>query len=768
MNEAKGKPLGSMSDKELLTHIRERFKRMVEADDDNRRAALLDMKFVNVPGEQWDTLMKRERGDRPCYEFNKLAITCKRVINDMRSNRPAGKVRGVEGGDKETAEIFEGLIRNVWNSSDGDTIIDQAAKYQVEGGLGAWRINTKYVCDDAFDQDIVVEAIQNPFCLYADPASKDILKRDAIDFILTDRISKKAYEKRWPKAETVDWEATEFDDEADWQDDETVRIVEYWYKEPHSKELWQLTDGKVIDAESDEAALIPPELIKRKRQNMGCRIRMCIASGDAILERADWVGANLPFVMVYGESVVIDGKNLWSGLVRPAKDAQRSYNIARTAIAETVAMAPQAKWWASVEQAKGHEGTWAEAHRKNFPFLLYNPDQKSPGSPQRMGAADVPIALIQESQLASEEIKAVTGIFDASLGIRSNETSGRAINARQQQGEIANFHFMDNMGKGIRRTWEILIDLIPKVYDTERELRILGADGAEDYVTVNQFVTDPANGKSIKVNDLSVGRYDVAITVGPSWATKRMEAAEVYTSMDQDGSLKAIAGDLMFKAMDLPYSEEIAERIRVMLPPQIQQQLTEGKQVPPEAQAMMAQVKQAMQMVEQQAQALQQAGAELQKEQAGVQQGKAEVQTALANLKAQQAQFEAEVAKQMAALTTKDAQLTSHEARLQVAEAQAGAQMEVETKESEFTQAIAAIQQAAQEFMQAAAVALQTLNQQAGEQAGLTAQLAHHAAMRPRIKMMKSRRVNGELIAEPIYEDMQEMASSAPSGQMMQ
>lgn len=173
------------ANQELLEKIRKRYKIMYEADEDNRREAMLDLRFVNVPGAQWDENMKKERGNRPCYEFNKLRVTGKRIINDMRANRPVGKVRGVEDGDKKTAEVFEGLIRNIWNTSDGNTVIDTAAEYQVNGGMGAWRISTEYSSDSAFDQDIVIEEIHNPFCLFADPAAKDQLKRDAYDWILT-------------------------------------------------------------------------------------------------------------------------------------------------------------------------------------------------------------------------------------------------------------------------------------------------------------------------------------------------------------------------------------------------------------------------------------------------------------------------------------------------------------------------------------------------------------------------------------------------------
>lgn len=743
----------------LISRIRKRYKIMTEADDENRRDALADMKFVNVPGEQWDANMKKERGNRPCNEYNKLRITCKRIINDMRANRPAGKVRGVEDSDKDVAEIYEGLARNIWNTSDGDTVIDYAAEYQVPAGMGAWRISTKYVAEDAFDQDIVLEPLQNPFCLYADPSAKDVMKRDAQDWILTDKITRSAYEKRWPNKEVISWESTEFDDDDEWEDEETVRIVEYWYKEPYEKEIWQLADGKVIDSTSDEAPLIPADQVKRKRSVVCNRIKMCIASGEAILEESDWAGAHFPFVMVYGEHMVIDGRVRWFGLVRFAKDAQRAYNIARTAITEKVAMAPQAKWWATVDQAKGHTDKWAEAHQKNFPFLLFNADPKQPGPPASMPSDPVPASLVQESMLASEEIKAVTGIFDASLGQESTEKSGRAIIARQQQGEIATFNYQDNMAKGIRRTWEILIDLIPKVYDTERELRILGSDGAEDYKRVNQVVTDPATGKMIKVNDLAQGRYDVTVTVGPSFSTKRQEAAETYLQLAQAApQVMGVAGDLVFKAMDLPYSEDIADRLRAMLPPPIQQMLSEGKQIPPEAQAVMMQAQQAMAMVEQKNQLVMQAAQELQQEQQGLEKGKAEIQTAVAQLETKKAQFDAHVAQQMAKLTQAQVQLQVGDAQLQVKDAnfKAGvAQYEAKSQLDATEQERQSLEQQAREAFQT----IQAMAQQFAEQANQVMQSIQAEAeankRKPKLKGVEAKREGGKLIAVPIFEEQE-------------
>ena len=647
MDEVADKPKTKKGNKDLLSRIRKRSKIMMEADRENRKLAIDDLRFTYIPGEQWDDLTKRERGaERPMYEFNKVRVTVKRIINDMRANRPQGKVRASEDGDKPTANVLEGLLRNIWANADGDTVIDYAAEYQVAGGMGAWRVTVDYADDEAFDQTIGIDPIRNPFCLYSDPSAQDFLKRDAQDWFLTDKVSKASYEARWPNKEIIDFSSDdEFDDDHDWDDEEDkVRIAEYWWKEPVDKTLLLLSDGSTVDA-----AEVTPEGLEsagiqvvKQRQCRSHKIMMCIASGDAILEGpTQWAGKQFPFVQVYGEYVIIEGKVHWFGLTRFAKDAQRSYNYSRTNAIESVALAPQAKWWATPAQVAGLENSWAEANKKNYPFMLYNAEAANPGPPQRMASADVPVALVQEMQISSEDIKAVTGIYDASLGAQGNETSGRAINARQRQGEIATFNYMDNMAKGIRRTWEILVDLAPRIIDTERTIRILGVDGSEDYAKVNTFVTDPKTGQKQALNDLSRGKYDVAITVGPSFATLRQEAAEAYGEIaSRDPNVMMAAGDLVFKAMDLPYAEQIAERYQALLPPPIQQLLNKDKEMPPEVAAAMAQVNQAMQMVAEKGQLVTAAEQELKELQAQAKGDAASAKLAQASLQTAEIQLE--------------------------------------------------------------------------------------------------------------------------------
>jgi hypothetical protein len=691
-------PRVSKAQKDKLIEIRERYKKAVDADRENRQDAMDDMKFVYEPGEQWEDNVRTERGNRPMYEFNKVRVSVKRVVNDMRANRPQGKVRGVEEGDKKTAEIYEGLIRNIWNTSDGDTVIDQAAEYQVAGGMGAWRVTVDYASPDAWEQDIRIEPIRNPFLLYADPASQDYLKRDARYWFLTSKMPRNEFEARWPKAAKADFDdEVQFDDEDTWDDGERVRVVEYWYKEPVKQTIVLLSDGRTVNA--DELEQHAEQLMQagvqviKSREVMAHKIRMCIASGDAILEEAEWAGTEFPFVLVYGENLLIDGENRWFGLTRYAKDPQRAYNYTRTYAIETIARAPQAKFWATPTQAKGLTDQWAEAHKKNWPFLLSNPDPQQPGFPQPMNYADVPPAVVNEMQFSSEDIKAVTGIFDASLGARSNEQTGVAIRARQAQGEIAVYNFMDNLSKGIRRTWEILIDLIPKVYDTPRIMRVLGTDGAENYVELNK--PDPVTGAVL--NDITHGKYDVTVTVGPSFSTQRQEAAEVYMAMAQaNPAIMQIAGDLIFKSLDLPYADKIADRLKAMLPPQLQQLEAQGSEVPPEAMQALAQAEQAMQMVQQQAAMVQQAAAEADEK-------SAEVQKAISDLEVKRAQFEAQVAKRMADITTAEAQLTLQAAQAGSDEQGKAVAADRESLSAQVQQALAAIQQQAAEFMTQAA-----------------------------------------------------------------
>jgi hypothetical protein len=457
---------------------------------------------------------------------------------------------------------------------------------------------------------------------------------------------------------------------------------------------------------------------------------MCIASGNAILEEGDWAGKEFPFVLVYGESVVIDGKHYWFGLTRNARDPAQAFNYVMTSMIETVNLSPQSKYWATPKQAEGHHEKWAVAHKENLPYQLFNPDPANPGAPQQMPGAQVSQGLMNIALMSSEGLKESTGIFDASLGKKGNETSGVAINARQQQAEIAVFNYMDNLAKGIKRTGEILVDLIPKIYDTQRAVRILGVDGAEKYVKVN--APDPMTGEV--TNDLSRGKYDVTVTVGPSFTTQRQEAAETYFNMAKsDPALSQIAGDLMYKALDVPYADEIAERYKLMLPPPIAQSLNKDKKMPPEVQQAMAQVDQAMQMIQQQAQLIQEEGAK-------VEQGKSALTKQIADLQIKRAEMGAEYEKLNADLTKREAQFILKQAQAGADEQGKQVESDREALSGQVQQASIALQQQAADFMSNAAQVLAQIQATAHPQAVFTNP--------PKKKRGVTRRVNGVLVTD--------------------
>jgi hypothetical protein len=478
---------------------------------------------------------------------------------------------------------------------------------------------------------------------------------------------------------------------------------------------------------------------------------MCVASGDAILEGPTvQAGRNHRFVVVHGEWVVIDGCVRWWGLTRNAKDAQRSYNVTRTSITETIATSPNTHFWATHKQAEGNTDQWAQMHKRLYPFGLYNTDPQAPGAPQRMGGPDVPVALIQEMQIADQELKDVTGVYDAALGERSNEKSGVAISRREQQTQLVNYNYPDNMSKGVKRTWEILIDLIPEIYDTERIVRVIGADGAEDYVKVNTSGVDPQTGEPTLINDLTRGKYDVTVTVGPSFATQRQEASESYGQMVQGmPQILGVAGDLIFKAMDLPYSDQIAERMQALLPPQIQQQLSKGKNIPPEVAQAMTQVNQAMEAVKQQGQLVQQAAGEAEQKKAEAEKAASQVESVIEKLKTEEARFEAQVAKAQAMLAQREAQLAVQEVQATLQPQQA----DLDGQRQEFMQSAQAtlqgVQDLVQQFIAHAAQTVSAIDQRA----------AQPPAPRQRVARMK--RVNGELVGT--IDDMNPDGSVAQS-----
>ena len=585
------------SDKKLLNEAKARFKLSEEAESEIRRQALEDLEFRS--GRQWPPEIEssRQTDGRPCLVINRIPQFIQQVTNDQRQNRPSIKVHPVDSaGDVETAKVIQGLIRHIEYNSNADVAYDTAFDSAATGGFGYFRVVTDFIDPLSFEQEILIKRIRNPFSVFFDPHSQEPDGSDANYAFVVDELSKDEFKTRYPKSiasSAADWEAIG-NHAPDWITKDTVRVAEYFYRETTEKELVLLIDGQVLLSEQLPEGF-PKEQIVSRRISQVPVIKWCKLNGCEILEKTEWLGKYIPIVPVYGTELYIDGKRILEGIVRNAKDSQRMYNYWASAETEAIALAPRTPFIAAHGQIENYEDEWATANRRNHSILKYKPvsiDGTPVPPPQRNAFEPAVQAITQARMLASDDLKATTGIYDASLGNKSNETSGVAIQRRNVQAQTANFHFIDNLTRSLRHTGRILVDLIPKIYDTARTARIIGEDGEQKVVQVNTPFQEKGSAEAV-LYDLQAGKYDVTIDVGPSYASKRQEAAATMMEMSRAvPQLVGVAGDLMVKNMDWPGATEIAERLKKTLPPNLLEDSKKSKEIPPQVQAQMQQMNQ--------------------------------------------------------------------------------------------------------------------------------------------------------------------------------
>lgn len=603
-NSADNKPQET-EQQDLLTLARTQFKQAAEAEREIREAALEDIKFC--AGDQWPEEVKKDRAQdgRPCLTINRMPQFKRQITNDQRQNRPAIKVHPVDdNGDPETAKVIQELIRHIEYNSNAEAAYDTAFDFAVGGGFGFYRVVTEYADAMSFDQEILIKRIRDPFTVYKDPASQEPDGSDMTYAFVVEDLTSEEYKERFPKSKVASLEDFGGLGVAgpDWMQNGKVRIAEWFRLVYEEKEIYLLANGTVTAADEFKKFLAsqglkeaPEGAIKDKRTAKVPVVKWKMMNGIEFLEERDWIGKYIPIIPVIGEEIYVDGKLTLKGIVRDSKDSQRMYNYMKSSEAETIALAPRAPYIGAEGQFKGKEAAWRTAHKKNHAYLEYVPVSHAGNlapPPQRQVYEPAIQAITMAGQAAAEDLKATTGIYDAALGGRSNETSGIAIQRRNQQAQTSNFHFVDNLTRSLRHTGRILVDLIPKVYDAPRAARIIGEDGQQEVIRLNEPFQHRGEQK---LYDVTTGQYDVVIEVGPSYATKRQEAVAVM--MELSAKVPQIAQgamDLLVGQMDIPNSQELKERLRKMLPPGLADD-KDQKPVPPEVQA---QMQQQMQMIE--------------------------------------------------------------------------------------------------------------------------------------------------------------------------
>jgi len=620
-------------DHDRLATMRHRFTVASAAYSDSREDELDDLRFMaGSPDNSWqwpaDVLATRGAvqgqtiNARPCLTINKLPQHVRLVTNEQRQNRPSGKVIPADDkADVAVAEVFQGIVRHIEYLSDADVAYDTACDNQVTYGEGYIRILTEYCREDSFDQDLKIGRVRNSFSVYMDPMIHDPCGSDAEWCFITEDIPKEEYERLYPDALPISVMMSQGVGDQSlsmWMSQETVRIAEYFYIEHQKRKLnlypdnMTAFDGTPLDKQLK--AMFGKPLKSRTSEHR--QVKWLKTNGFEVLEERDWAGKWIPVIRVVGNEFEVDGQLYISGLVRNAKDAQRMYNYWVSQEAEMLALAPKAPFIGYGGQFEGYETNWKTANTNNWPYLEVNPDVTDGAGnplplPERAQPPMAQTGLIQAKMGAGEDIKSTTGQYDSSIGATSNERTGRAILARQNQGDTSTYHYVDNLARAVRYTTRQLVDLIPKIYDTERVARIVGLDGEVGMVKINpnqpepvRVIKDPITGLDIeKIYNPSVGTYDVVVTTGPSYATKRQEAMEAMQMILQTNpQLWGVAGDLFIKNMDWPGAQEMAARFAKTLDPKVLDNTDES----PEAQMMRAQMNDMANQMEQTAALVQQ------------------------------------------------------------------------------------------------------------------------------------------------------------------
>lgn len=621
------------SDDKMLAKGKKLFALCVDRENENRQNYIDDVKFGRLGGnEQWpsEIVTQRQNAGLPCLTINQMPMFIHQVINDCRQNKPAISVRPVDSGaDRQTAQVLAGGFRHIENISNADVAYDTAVDNAASGNVGYARVVVDYAHDDSFDKEIYIRAVPDSLTIYGDPYSMSADSLDWNDAFILDWVPEDEFRDQYPDAKTSDFA----DGAMQWKRDGEVLKCEWWHRDETEREIVLLSNGWVLDAaeyDEDKAIYDAQGLTEKdRRTTRSWKITQRIMTGAEILETNDHPGKYIPIAPCYGEVVVVEGKRHLRSLIRDGKDPQRNYNYWRSKSAESAALATKNPFIGPEKAFSGDDADkWATANTVNHPYLSYPDDTPSP--PQRQGWPGINPAELQQAASANDDIRATIGIQNAALGQQSNETSGRAINARKVESDTATFHFTDNLSRMIRCLGIIILDLMPHVYTPGRFMRVLGQDGKENFAQIGSKPSQPQIGaqpmptqlptpnpnqeKDEKpdygaIYDIGLGNYDVVVSAGPGYTTKRQEAADQMLQLVQsDPRLAPIIGDLIAENLDWPGADEIARRLKLLLPPQLQQDPnTPG--LPPQ---LMQKIQQGQQLIQQLMAALHQCQAELQ------------------------------------------------------------------------------------------------------------------------------------------------------------
>lgn len=579
--EAKGN-----SDEAILSRARAEYAMCQSSDSDFRAAAIDDLNFLTGGDNQWDpraVAMRRADG-RPIVTINQLPTFLHQVTNDQRMNTPSIKVHPVGGGaDEETAKIRQGVIRHIEYDTNADIAYDRAVNSAAAIGAGYWYLDTEWESPTSSDQKICFHSVRNHLGVRTDPMSVEADGGDYQFAFIEALIARDDFKRKWPDAKANDTSWLGDSTYGAWLQKDAVLVCRYWYIDTEEATVVRLSNGMTGWKDTMPSIEGSGLTIVKERKGERKTVYLCIITGVDVLEKTvvEMDDPQIPVFPVYGDEIDIEGRVIRAGIIRNAKGPCQSFNVMMSGATEEVSLRTKAPFIGAVGQFEGMEDEWAQANVRAWPYLEYNPvtvDGAVAPPPQRQPMADIPAGMLAMAREAKDNIKATTGLFDPSLGAQGNATSGVQERAQQRQGDIANYHFTDNLNRSVLRCGRVINAMIPHYYDAERVVQIMRPDDKVEHVTINQQLPapqqDPRTGaiKSV-LNDMTGGEFSVTVSAGPAFATMRQESQEFFTqamSAAKDPATNAIVTYLAMQNSDAPGAEIATKMLKTLLPPPAQ------------------------------------------------------------------------------------------------------------------------------------------------------------------------------------------------------
>ncbi|SEP40053.1 portal protein [Enterobacter sp. NFIX58] len=555
-----------------------RFDRAYTPQQDVREKCIEATRFARVPGGQWEgataagTKLDDQFEKYPKFEINKVATELNRIIAEYRNNRITVKFRpGDKEASEELANKLNGLFRADYEETDGGEACDNAFDDAATGGFGCFRLTSMLVNEyDPMDerQRIAIEPIYDPSrSVWFDPDAKKYDKSDAMWAFCMYSLSPEKYEAEYGKTPPSSLDVTTMTSwEYDWFEPEVVYIAKYYevrkesvdvisYRQPLTGEIATYDSDQIEDIQ-DELAIAGFEEVARRSVKRR-RVYVSVVDGQNFLEKPRRIpGEHIPLIPVYGKRWFIDDIERVEGHIAKAMDPQRLYNLQVSMLADTAAQDPGQIPIVGMEQIRGLEKHW-EARNKKRPSFLPLREVKDKSGNIIAGAtpagytqpAVMNQALAALLQQTSADIQEVTGGSQAMQQMPSN-VAQETVNNLMNRADMASFIYLDNMAKSLKRAGEVWLSMAREVYGSDREVRVVNEDGTDDIALMNAQVVDRQTGRVVALNDLSTGRYDVTVDVGPSYTARRDATVAALTSvlntmLPQDPEAGIIRGLIM-------------------------------------------------------------------------------------------------------------------------------------------------------------------------------------------------------------------------------